>query len=341
MATYLVTGGAGFIGSHIVDELVRRGERVRVLDNFSTGKRANLAATIERIELVEGDIRRLETVRSAVKGVDYVLHQAALPSVPRSVADPLTSHEVNSTGTLNILIAARDAQVRRVVYASSSSVYGNSHTLPKHEELQTNPLSPYAVSKLTGENYCRTFYQVYGVPTVALRYFNVFGPRQDPTSQYSAVIPKFITALLRGERPTIYGDGLQSRDFTYVANVVFANLLACEKDDAVGQAINVGCGQRYTLLDLCRELTDMMGQMVQPIIAPERAGDVKHSLASITRAQQVLRYAPQVEWREGLRRTVHWYLGGREAVTKQVQSAMSSRFSNDPEPSPYLARTKA
>ena len=307
MATYLVTGGAGFIGSHIVDELVRRGEQVRVLDNLSTGKRENLAAVIERIEFVEGDIRNLETVRGAVQGVDYVMHQAALPSVPRSIADPMTSHEVNATGTLNVLIAARDTQVKRVVYASSSSVYGNSPTLPKHEEMPTNPLSPYAVSKLAGENYCRAFYQVYGVPTVALRYFNVFGPRQDPTSQYSAVIAKFITAMLRGEAPTIYGDGSQSRDFTYVANVVQANLLACECDEANGQVLNIACGERYSLLDLHAELRRILSVKTPPLFAPVRKGDVKHSLAAIELARHGLGYEPEVKWGEGLQRTVEWY----------------------------------
>jgi nucleoside-diphosphate-sugar epimerase len=307
MATYLVTGGAGFIGSHIVDELVRRGEHVRVLDNLSTGKRENLASAAE---FLEGDIRDSEAMHRAMIGVDYVLHQAALPSVPRSIASPLTTNEVNVTGTLNVLLAAREAKVKRLVFASSSSVYGNSATLPKHENMPTNPVSPYAVSKLAGEYYCRAFYQVYGLPTVALRYFNVFGPRQDPTSQYSAVVPKFITALSRGEKPTIYGDGLQSRDFTYVANVVLANLLACERNEAVGQVMNVACGQQHTLLDLHRELAEMTGRMASPTFAPARSGDVKHSMASIVRAQQVLEYAPQVEWREGLLRTVQWYMEG-------------------------------
>ncbi len=306
MSTYLVTGGAGFIGSHIVDELVRRGECVRVLDNFSTGKRENLSSTIEQIELIEGDIRDLGTVRNAVQGVDYVLHQAALPSVPRSVADPMTSHEVNATGMLNILIAARDTQVRRVVYASSSSVYGNSPTLPKREEMPTNPLSPYAVSKLAGESYCCAFYQVYGLPTVALRYFNVFGPRQDPTSQYSAVIPKFMMAMLRGEPPTIHGDGTQSRDFTYVANVVNANLLACERDEAIGQVMNVACGERYSLLDLHVELQRILNVEMPPAFAPARKGDIKHSLAAIEIATDRLGYVPSVKWIDGLRRTLDW-----------------------------------
>jgi len=304
MATYLVTGGAGFIGSHIVDELVRRGEPVRVLDNFSTGKRENLQSAIE---VIEGDIRDLDTVRRATRGVDYLLHQAALPSVPRSVTDPLTAHEVNVTGTLNVLISAREANVKRVVYASSSSVYGDSPTLPKHEDMPTNPLSPYAVSKLAGENYCGAFHQVYGLPTVALRYFNVFGPRQDPTSQYSAVIPKFIASLLSDEPPTIYGDGTQSRDFTYVANVVYANLLACERDEAVGQVINVAYGERYTLLALYQELLDLTERKLKLVFAPARAGDVKHSQAAIDKAIQMLGYAPKVGWRDGLRQTVEWY----------------------------------
>jgi nucleoside-diphosphate-sugar epimerase len=305
----MVTGGAGFIGSHIVDELVCRGARVRVLDNFSTGKRENLAQAIEYVELIEGDIRNLDTVRQAMDGVDYVLHQAAIPSVPRSVADPLTTNDISVNGTLNVLLAAREAGVKRVVYASSSSVYGNSPALPKREDMPANPLSPYAVSKLAGENYCRAFYQVYGLPTVALRYFNVFGPRQDPTSQYSAVIPKFITALLRGEPPTIYGDGLQSRDFTYVANVVQANLLACEKDEAVGQVMNVACGERYTLLDLHRALVELTGMDVAPVFAPAQPGDVKHSMAAIERAEQMLGYKPGVDWAQGLRRTAEWYDG--------------------------------
>ncbi len=317
----LVTGGAGFIGSHLVDELVRRGARVRVLDNFSTGRRENLhlsdlepsdlqpsnLSPSTAIDLIEGDIRDLAVVKAATQGVDYILHQAALPSVPRSVADPLTTHEVNATGTLNVLLAARQAGVKRVVYASSSSVYGDSPTLPKREDMPTDPLSPYAASKLAGENYCRAFYQVYGLPTVALRYFNVFGPRQDPASQYAAVIPKFITALLRGEPPAIYGDGTQSRDFTYVTNVVQANLLACEREEAVGQVMNVACGGRYTLLDLYRELAALTGAEVQPVFAPARPGEVKHSLAAIDRAAQALGYRPQVHWREGLRRTVGWY----------------------------------
>lgn len=240
-------------------------------------------------------------------GVDYVLHQAALPSVQRSVIDPQTTNEVNVTGTLNVLMAARTANAKRVVFASSSSVYGNSPTLPKHEDMPTHPLSPYAASKLAGETYCLAFHEVYGLPTVCLRYFNVFGPKQDPTSEYSAVIPKFIMAMLQRKSPTVYGDGLQSRDFTYVANVVQANLLACETDGAVGQVMNVACGERYTLLDLHRDLAELIQVDLPPVFASPRPGDVKHSLAAIGRAEQLLDYRPQVGWTEGLRRTIEWY----------------------------------
>jgi nucleoside-diphosphate-sugar epimerase len=312
--TVLVTGGAGFIGSHLVGELVRRGARVRALDDFSTGKRKNLQianckSQISYLEVIEGDVRDPEAVRRATNGADYVLHQAALASVPQSIADPQTTHAVNVTGTLNVLMAAREAGVRRVVFASSAAVYGDNDELPLKETAAPKPLSPYAASKLAGEAYCQTFSIAYGLPAVALRYFNVFGPRQDPTSQYSAVIPKFITSLLRGEPPTIYGDGTQSRDFTYVANVVKANLLACEKEEAIGQVMNVACGERYTLLDLCRELAELTGKTLQPTFAPPRAGDVKHSMAAIDRARQWLGYAPEVGWREGLWRTVEWYVG--------------------------------
>jgi len=307
MSSYLVTGGAGFIGSHIVDELVRRGERVRVLDNLSTGKRENLAGVIEQIEFLEGDIRNLETVRRAVESMDYVLHQAALPSVPRSVADPLTSHEINVTGTLNILIAAREVNVKRVVYASSSSVYGNSPTLPKHEEMPTNPLSPYAVSKLAGENYCHAFYKVYELPTVALRYFNVFGPRQDPQSQYAAVIPKFIAAMLRDDPPVIHGDGLQSRDFTYVANVVEANLRVCQSAEIVGHVCNAALGGRVSLLELLAMLNRVLGANIKAEFDAARPGDVKHSQADMSRLQGLTGFKQVVGFEEGLRRTVEWY----------------------------------
>lgn len=303
MAIYLVTGAAGFIGSNIVEELVRRGEQVRALDNLSTGRISNLAPFTSSIEFVQGDITDETTLRQAMLGVDYVLHQAALPSVPRSVRDPLSSHEANATGTLKLLIAARDAGVRRVVYASSSSVYGDSPTLPKREDMPTRPLSPYAVNKLAGEEYCKVFTRVYGLPTVALRYFNVFGPRQDPTSQYAAVIPAFISTMLRGGRPTIYGDGLQTRDFTYVSNVVQANLLACQSERAVGLAVNVACGDRISLLDLVASLNTILGAEIRPMFEPERQGDVKHSLADISLAAETLGYQPVVGLEEGLART--------------------------------------
>jgi len=307
MDTYLVTGGAGFIGSHIADELVRRGESVRVLDNLSTGKRENLAGVNEQIEFREGDIRNLEIVRCAMQGVDYVLHQAALPSVPRSIADPMASHEVNVTGTLNVLIAARDAQVKRVVFASSSSVYGDNPTLPKVETMSPRPRSPYAVSKLSAEQYCQVFTQVYGLETVSLRYFNVFGSRQDPYSHYSAVIPKFIIAALNDEAIGINSDGLQSRDFTYVSNVVNANLRACKAASVAGQVMNVSCGERYTLLDLIMELESLLGKSIGRLHGPERVGDVKHSQADIGQACQLLEYVPLVKFNEGLARTVDWY----------------------------------
>jgi UDP-glucose 4-epimerase len=302
-----VTGGAGFIGSNIVERLVGEGQRVRVLDNFSTGRRENLQPWLDRVELVEGDLRDLPTVRQAVDGVDYVLHQGAIPSVPRSVDDPAQSHACNATGTLNVLIAARDAGVKRVVYASSSSVYGDSPELPKREQMPTNPLSPYAVSKLAGENYCCACHQVYGLETVCLRYFNVFGPRQDPTSQYAAVIPAFITRMLAGERPVVYGDGLQSRDFTYVANVVDANLLACRAEGAAGQVFNAACGQRTTLLELLEALEQVIGREANPLFEPPRPGDVRHSVAAIDKAREHLGYQPTTTFEEGLRRTVAFF----------------------------------
>ena len=306
MSKYLVTGAAGFIGSNIVEELVNRGQEVRALDNLSTGRISNLEPFMPKIELVRGDVTDPETVAAAMAGIDYVLHQAALPSVPRSVEEPFASHEANATGTLNVLIAARDARVKRVVYASSSSAYGNSPALPKQEDMPTSPLSPYAVNKLAGEHYCRVFTLVYGLPTVALRYFNVFGPRQDPTSQYAAVIPAFIKAMLAGKQPVIYGDGQQSRDFTYVSNVVSANLLACERDEASGSAINIACGERITLLDLVSEINRHLGTSIEPRFEPERQGDVKHSLADITRAKELLGYRTVVPFGEGLGKTIEY-----------------------------------
>jgi UDP-glucose 4-epimerase len=304
---YLVTGGAGFIGSSIVAELVRHGERVRVLDNFSTGRRDNLGPFLERIDLIEGDLRDLSTVSQAVEGVDYVLHHAALASVQRSVDDPLATHAANTTGTLHLLVAARDAGVRRVVYASSSSIYGDSPTLPKREDMLPRPKSPYAVSKLTAAHYCQAFTEVFGLETVSLRYFNVFGPRQDPTSQYAAVVPLFITAMLQGESPVVHGDGHQSRDFTFVSNVVRANLLAATAPNIAGRVLNVACGQRHTLLDLIATLNDILDSRITPIHTAPRPGDVRHSLADITAAQEALGYRVGVDFHEGLRRTVAWY----------------------------------
>ena len=307
MATHLVTGGAGFIGSNIVRELVARGEGVRVLDNFSTGRRENLAEVLNDIELIEGDVRDPSACRRAVAGVEYVLHQGAIPSVQRSVDDPSISNDANVSGTLNLLIAARDAGVRRVVYASSSSVYGDSPTLPKHEDMTPRPRSPYAVSKLAAEYYCQVFTEVYGLETVSLRYFNVFGPRQDPTSQYSAVIPLFVQAMLAGEPPVVYGDGLQSRDFTYVSNNVEANLLAATVPGVAGRVFNIACGKRYTLLDLIAMLNDILGTRIDPVFAPPRHGDVKHSLADIRLAQEQMSYTVDVDFEMGLERTVTWY----------------------------------
>jgi nucleoside-diphosphate-sugar epimerase len=304
---YLVTGGAGFIGSHLVERLVSDGHAVRVLDDFSAGKEENLAPFLSRIEVVRGDIRDVDTVKTAMRDIEIVFHEAALGSVPRSVADPQTTHDVNITGTLNILLAARDAKVRRVVYASSSSVYGETPELPKHEKMTPQPLSPYALSKLTGEHYISVFKQVYGFEAVALRYFNIFGPRQDPNSHYAAVMPKFATALLSGERPIIFGDGLQSRDFTYVENVVEANLRASLAEDIAGRAFNVACGGRYTLLELLTKMKEFLNSDIEPIHESPRAGDVRDSQASIDAARVGFDYQIKVGFEEGLRRTVEWY----------------------------------
>jgi len=304
---YLVTGGAGFIGSHITERLVREGHLVRVLDNFSSGHEANLISFRSGVELIRGDICDKQLVSEATNGVDVVFHEAALGSVPRSVADPATTHDVNITGTLNVLLAARDAGVKRVVYASSSSVYGETPVLPKREDMTVQPLSPYALSKLVGEHYASVFKQVYGFEVVSLRYFNIFGPRQDPESQYAAVIPRFITALLDGKSPVVYGDGLQSRDFTFVDNVVNANLLAAEVEGVAGRAFNVACGGRYTLLDLLGKMKEILGSDVEPVHEPARAGDVRDSQASIEAARQAFGYRVSVDFEEGLRKTVDWY----------------------------------
>jgi nucleoside-diphosphate-sugar epimerase len=303
---YLVTGGAGFIGSHMVEHLLAKGEQVRILDNFATGKREHTVPIEGRVQVIEGDIRYLNVVQEAIRGVDYVIHLAALPSVQRSVRTPLESNDVNVDGTLNLLIAARDAGVKRVVYGASSSAYGDSQVLPKVETMTADPLSPYAVNKFTGELYCKVFTRVYGLETVSLRYFNVFGPRQDPTSQYSAVIPRFIRAALAGERPTIYGDGEQSRDFTYVENTIAATLLACGAPEASGETMNVACGERVTLNELVRMIGRLVGKDVEPIHEPRRSGDVRHSQADISKANRLLCYQPEVGLEEGLRRTIEW-----------------------------------
>ena len=306
MAHYLVTGGAGFIGSHLAEELARRGERVRVVDNLVTGKRQNLAH-IPNVEFLQGDLADLDVARRAVDGVNYVLHQAAIPSVPRSVKDPITSNRANIDASLNVLVAARDAGVRRVVYAGSSSAYGNTPTLPKVETMPTAPLSPYALQKLVAEQYCQMFTRLYGLETVTIRYFNVFGPRQDPSSPYSGVISLFISALCEGRRPTIYGDGEHTRDFTYVANVVDGVLRACQAEGASGEVINVATGGRVSLNELFRTLRDEIGAKVEPVYAEPRAGDVRDSQADISKAHRILGYQPSVSFEEGLKKTVAWF----------------------------------
>ena len=308
----LVTGGGGFIGSHLVERLVRDGHRVRVLDNFTTGHRRNLAPLAGEYELVEGDLQSYERAHNAVRDCEIVLHQAAMPSVPRSVQDPLTSNASNVIGTLNVLLAARDSGVRRVVCASSSSVYGTTPDLPKHEGLPTLPISPYAVAKLAGEGYCRSFSEVYGLETVALRYFNVFGARQDPLSQYAAVIPNFITATLRGEEVTVFGDGEQSRDFTHVDNVVEANVLAMAASDVAGRVYNIACGDRISLNQLLAALGEIIGTPPQVRYEASRPGDVKHSMADISRARDELGYRVGVSFEEGLRQTVQHYVSSEQ-----------------------------
>jgi nucleoside-diphosphate-sugar epimerase len=312
MARYLITGGAGFIGSNIVETLIKKGERVRVLDNFSTGKRDNVKPFLAQIDLVEGSVASLDDCRRAVKDVDFVLHQGALPSVPKSVELPRETNEANVSGTLNMLVAARDAKVKRFVFAASSSAYGDTPQLPKVETMTPTPKSPYAIQKLTGELYCRVFFEQYGLETVAIRYFNVFGPRQDPSSQYSAVIPKFITAYLKDEEPVIFGDGTQSRDFTFIENVVYANLLACTADKkAAGHVMNVACGERITLLELAKVVRDELGKTKTPRHEPMRAGDVMHSHADIARARALLGFQPQVLFKDGMKRTIEWYKSNR------------------------------
>jgi UDP-glucose 4-epimerase len=303
----LVTGGGGFIGSHLVDRLLADGHDVRVLDNFATGRRENLIHVLEHIEVVEGDLQSYERVHTAVVGCEIVLHQGALPSVPRSVQDPLTSNATNVTGTLNVLLAARDAGVKRVVYASSSSIYGANPELPKHEGLLPQPISPYAVAKLAGEGFCRSFHEVFGLETVALRYFNVFGPRQDPLSQYAAVVPNFISALLEGEQPVVFGDGEQSRDFTYVGNVVEGNVLAMNAEGVAGKPYNIAAGDRTTLNELLRHIGRLMGRQAGARYEDARLGDVKHSQADVSAAERDLGYRANVSVEEGLRITIDWF----------------------------------
>jgi UDP-glucose 4-epimerase len=310
MPTCLVTGGAGFVGSHITEALVKRGDRVRVLDNFDTGRRENLKSVQGQAELIEGSVADSAAVARAIAGCELVFHQAALASVPRSIDDPLATHAVCATGTLIVLNEARKANVRRVVYAASSSAYGNQPQPQKRETDLPSPLSPYAAAKLAAELYCEAFFHSYGLEAVALRYFNVFGPRQDPAGPYAAVIPIFIQKILAGERPTIFGDGLQTRDFTYVENVVQANLRAAEAKGAAGQVFNVGNGVSLTLIDLLKELNAIFGKNIEPVFQPPRAGDVRDSLADISRARSVLGYEPKVQLAEGLRRTVEYYRGG-------------------------------
>ncbi len=307
MATYLVSGGAGFIGSHLVEELLRRGHTVRIVDNFSTGKRENLPPSSANVDVIDGDVSDGDVARRAVAGCDFVLHQAAIPSVPRSVKDPLTSHRANVEGTLQMLLAARDAKVKRLVFAGSSSVYGDTAVLPKREDMRPNPLSPYALQKLIGEQYCQLFTKLYGLETVTTRYFNVFGPRQDPGSPYSGVISLFIDAMTTGRTPKIYGDGKQTRDFTYVADVVKGVLRCCEAPNVAGEVINVAAGGRVSLLELIRALGVITGKDGQLEFAAPREGDVRDSQADIFKARQLLSFEPSVPFDEGLRRTVEWF----------------------------------
>jgi nucleoside-diphosphate-sugar epimerase len=319
MSLYLVTGAAGFIGSNLARTLLARGEKVRGVDNFSTGKRPNLD-DIGAMEFLEGDINDVELMKRACSGVDYVLHEAALPSVPRSVKDPVGCNDACLNGTLNVLLAARDAGVRRLIYAGSSAAYGDTPTLPKHEEMLPHPISPYAVAKLAGEYYLQSFWRVYGLETVTLRYFNVFGPHQDPTSFYSGVLAKFISQMLRGEPSTIFGDGEQSRDFTYIDNVVEANLLACkaDKDKVAGKVFNAATGYRATLNETFQILCDLTGYKGKPTYGEYREGDIKDSLADITRARQAFGYEPKVNFKDGLSRTVDWYK--KQATTMATQA---------------------
>ena len=317
MASYLVTGGAGFIGSHLAEELLRRGHRVRIADSLITGARRNLAC-VPGAEFVEGDLAEADVAAKAAAGMDYVLHQAAIPSVPRSVEDPATSNRANITATLNVLVAARDAGVKRLVYAGSSSAYGDTPTLPKTEDMPANPLSPYALQKLVGEQYCQLFTRLYGFPTVTTRYFNVFGPRQDPGSPYSGVISLFATALIRGQRPVIHGDGEQTRDFTYIANVVDGVLRACEAPNVAGTVINVAIGSRTSLNELLRVMARLVGTKADPIFKEARLGDIRDSQADISKAKALLGYEPSVSLEDGLRETLAWCKASSSSATNDA-----------------------
>ncbi len=307
MEKFLVTGGAGFIGSNICKTLVSQGCFVRVVDNLLTGKKSNLADIIDKVEFIQADMGDEDVARSAMKDIDFCLHQGALPSVPRSVDNPAATHQHCLNATFTLLLAARDAGVKRFVYASSSSAYGDTPTLPKIETMQPQPLSPYAAAKLAGEYYAKVFYEVFGLETISLRYFNVFGPHQDPTSQYAAVIPAFVTAILKDERPTVFGDGLQSRDFTYVDNVVEANLLAAKAKKTCGEVINIACGQAVTVNETIDTINGLVGKNIKPIYTAPRPGDVKHSLADITLAKETIGYEPKVLFPEGLQKAIGWY----------------------------------
>ena len=316
MSLYLITGIGGFIGSSLARALLARGEKVRGVDNFATGRRENIAEILDRIDFRESDILDLDAMRQACAGVDFVLHQAAIPSVPKSVLDPLGSNRANVDGTVNVLVAARDARVKRVLYAASSSAYGDTPTLPKHEAMKPDPISPYAVAKLASEQYMISFYRCYGLETVCLRYFNIFGPRQDPSSPYSGVLAKFITLMLKGEQPTIFGDGEQSRDFTYIDNAVEANLVACKApaDQVAGKVFNCATGRRTTLNETVKLLQGLTSYKGEPKYGPERSGDIKHSLADISKAEAAFGYKPLVHFEEGLKRTVEWYRSGSKSA---------------------------
>ncbi|MGD0784720.1 MAG: SDR family oxidoreductase [Sedimentisphaerales bacterium] len=308
MALSLITGGAGFIGSNMVRFLLDKGQKVRVLDNFETGKRENLTEVVDRIELVEGDIRDMAAVGRAVKGADVVYHLAALGSVPRSIKDPLTSHDVNVNGIVNMLIASRDAKAKRFVFSSSSSVYGQSKVLPQHEELPLNPISPYGATKAAGEIYCKAFYASYGLQTICLRYYNVFGPRQDPTSQYAAAIPLFVSALMRDKPPTIFDDGEQSRGFTYIENVMQANWLAANAKETHGETVNISTKNAVTVNTVVNTIRKLLGkENIKPVYVPPRPGDIKHSLADVKRAKELIGYVPLVSFEEGIAKAIDWY----------------------------------